>query len=145
MRKSVMGVTLIELLTVVVVIGILAAIAVPSYRRYLLRAQRTDASTALLRLQSAEEKYFLQYNAYTTKLTAKPSAGGLGLASDTSERGFYQLAVTPSATGYDATAKPIVGKGQSDDKKCAEFSLSETGIKKAKDYAGTDNTSECWR
>src|SRR6185369_10627239 len=100
MRKTEKGVTLVELLTVVTVLGILAAIAVPSYRRYLIRAQRSDATTALLRVQSAEEKYFLQFGAYTTDLTSKPSSGGLGLVSSNSERGFYALAVsTPGTSG----------------------------------------------
>jgi len=144
MRKSMKGMTLVELMTVMVVLAILTSIAVPSYRRYLIRAQRSDASTALLRVQSAEEKYFLQYNRYTTNLTALPK-DGLGLASDKSERGFYQLEVKPTPTGYNATAKPIGGKGQSDDKKCQEFSLSETGIKKAKDAGGADSYAECWR
>ena len=53
MRPTQNGVTLIELLTVIVVLGILASIAVPSYRNYLLRAQRTEATTALLNLQAA--------------------------------------------------------------------------------------------
>jgi type IV pilus assembly protein PilE len=145
MRKPQKGVTLIELMTVMVVLGILAAIAVPSYRRYLLRAQRSDATTALLRLQSAEEKYLLQYGAYTTNLTAAPASGGLGLASTNSERGFYALEVTTTTTGYNATAKPISGKGQSDDTKCTTFTISEIGKKTATDSGSVDRTSECWR
>jgi type IV pilus assembly protein PilE len=144
MRKSMKGVTLIELLTVVVVIGILAAIAVPSYRAYLIRAQRSDASTALLRLQAAEEKFFLQNNAYTTKLPDAPTAGGLGL-SDTSDRGFYALAVNLTATGYDATAIPVAGKGQADDTKCTTFKVNEIGKKTATNSGGADTTSDCWR
>ncbi len=147
MRKTEKGVTLIELMTVMVVLGVLAAIAVPSYRRYLLRAQRTDATTALLRLQTAEEKFLLQKGVYTTNLTELPTAStaGLGLATGTSERGFYQLKVEPSATGYTAIATPVSGAGQSDDTTCVEFSISETGVKKAKDSAGADSRAQCWR
>jgi type IV pilus assembly protein PilE len=65
MRKH-QGVTLMELLTVVAVVSILATVAVSSYRRYLLRAQRSDATTALLQLQSQQEKPFLQYGVYVT-------------------------------------------------------------------------------
>ena len=81
MRKSQSGVTLIELMTVMVVIGILTAIAVPSYRRYLIRAQRSDASTALLRVQTSEEKFYLQKGAYTLDLTSAPKDGGLGIGA----------------------------------------------------------------
>jgi type IV pilus assembly protein PilE len=145
MRKSEKGVTLIELMTVMLVLGILSAIAIPSYRRYLIRAQRSDATTALLRLQTAEEKYLLQYGSYTSDLTAVPTSGGLGLASANSERGFYVLEVKPGGTGYSATAKPISGNGQSDDTKCAVFTVTEIGKKTAADTGGTDRTTECWR
>ncbi len=146
MRKSQSGVTLMELLTVMVVIGILTAIAVPSYRRYLIRAQRSDASTALLRVQTSEEKFYLQKGTYSTDLTSAPKDGGLGIGA-TSERGFYDLKVDPTPTGYTATAKPNSTKGgQADDKTCGTFSVSETGIKKALDPDGTtDRTAECWR
>ena len=148
MHKSEKGVTLIELLTVVVVVAVLASIAVPSYRRYLIRAQRSDATTALLQIQSAEEKFFLQNGTYTTNLTALPKDGGLGLASANSERGYYALTVaTPgtSGTGYDATAKPIANGGQGDDKKCAVFTVTEIGKKTSTDTASSPSTSECWR
>ncbi len=79
MKQRQRGVTLIELLTVMVVMAIIASIAIPSYRRYLLRAQRTDAKTALLQVQTAEEKFLLQNNTYTADVTGAPGAGGLGL------------------------------------------------------------------
>lgn len=144
MRKSEKGVTLIELLTVVVVVAVLASIAVPSYRRYLLRAQRSDATTALLRLQSAEEKFFLQYGAYTTDLTSNAPTG-LGQTSSRSERGYYQLGVAPTTTGYDAVATVVSGGGQGDDKKCASFKVTERGVKSALDSANATSTDECWR
>ena len=55
MQATQRGFTLIELMTVIVVVAILASIAVPSYRNYLLRAQRTEATTALLNLQAAQD------------------------------------------------------------------------------------------
>src|SRR5205823_3769710 len=66
------GMTLIELMVVVAIVAILASLAVGSYRRYVLRANRTDATSALLRIQVGEEKYFLQNNAYTINATAQP-------------------------------------------------------------------------
>jgi type IV pilus assembly protein PilE len=147
MRKTEKGVTLVELLVVMVVLAILAAIAVPSYRRYVVRAQRTDATTALLRLQSAQEKFFLQKGVYTENLTDPQSGtpGGLGLVSSNTEQGYYSLDVDLTATGYTATARPIATAGQKDDSRCVEFSVDETGRKKAKDSGNTDRTTECWR
>ena len=79
------GMTLIELITVVVIIGILAAVAIPSYRSYLIRTQRADAKTALLSLRAAQEKYYLQNNKYTDRAT-------LGVAAF-SENGLYEIDV----------------------------------------------------
>ena len=60
------GVTLLELMAVVVVIGILGMIALPSYRQYVMRAQRTDAKTALLQLQTNQERFYLSNRRYGT-------------------------------------------------------------------------------
>jgi type IV pilus assembly protein PilE len=69
------GVTLVELLMVIVIIAILSSIAVPTYRSYVLRAQRTEATATLLRVQAAQEKFFAQNNIYAADLAAAPPAG----------------------------------------------------------------------
>jgi type IV pilus assembly protein PilE len=144
MRYTQRGVTLIELMTVVVIVAILASIAVPSYRNYLLRAQRTDATTALLRIQSGMEKYLVQNGKYTTDLVAAPKDGGLGL-TQISEQGFYDLKIDPTATGYTASAAVKTDQRQKDDKRCVLFTVDESGKRFAKDSGGTDRTTECWR
>ena len=145
MKQAQAGVTLIELLTVMVVLGILASIAIPSYRAYLIRSQRSDAMTALLSLQTAEEKHYLQNNQYTSDITSAPTAAppGLGLL-DTSAHGLYTLSVVPTADlqGYTATATPVSGKGQQDDTKCMNLTLTDTGVK---GVSGTDDVANCWR
>lgn len=146
MRKRQSGVTLMELLTVVIVISVLASLAVPSYRRYLLRAQRSDATTALLRLQTAQEKYFLQYGTYVTttaNISTLPPAG-LGLSA-VSERGYYNLAVAATPTGYIFTATPVPGGGQADDTGCVSFTITEAGTKEARNSANAIKTMECFR
>ena len=147
MRKRQSGVTLMELLTVVIVVSVLASLAVPSYRRYLLRAQRSDATTALLRMQSAQEKHFLQYGTYVTTTANIPnahSAGGLGMPT-VSERGYYNIAVAATATGYTFTATPVAGGGQADDTHCRTFTITESGTKQAFDSASVDRTTTCFR
>jgi type IV pilus assembly protein PilE len=140
MRYVQRGVTLIELMVVVVVVAILASIAVPSYRSYMIRTQRTEAKSALLQLQAAQEKFYLQNNAYTNNVTAAPPVG-LGLPG-TTENGLYTITI-PGAAGqsYTALATPVVGGGQADDAKCTQFSVTNTGTRGATGSGGVD---ACW-
>lgn len=143
-RTACRGMTLIELMVVMLIIAILASVAVPSYRQHILRSNRTEATTALLRLQAAEEKFFLQNMQYTSNIAAAPPVG-LGLGA-TSDGGRYDLAVVTGAgnTTFTATATPRAGAGQDDDAKCTSFSITETGRKTATGGAADPDT-ECWR
>jgi type IV pilus assembly protein PilE len=139
------GVTLMELLVVIVVLGILTSIAYPSYRSYLLRAQRAEAKTALLQLQAGQEKFYLNGNTYTENVTA-PSPDGLGL-SGTTETGKYTITVDFGIDGdgqsYTATAAPAAGGGQEDDTLCGSFTITDTGVRDNVD--ATLSSAECWR
>jgi type IV pilus assembly protein PilE len=138
------GISLIELLTVVVIVAILASISVQSYRGYLVRAHRTDATTALLRIQVAEEKYFLQNNSYTTNLNAAPPTG-LGIATAT-QNGYYNVAVAPDAnstnniaTSFAATATAT--GGQTKDTGCLTLTINDQGQKGPTQTA----VNTCWK
>ena len=97
MRKR--GFTLIELMIVMVIMAILASASVAGYRQYLRRANRADATAALLRLSAAEERFYLQNNRYATTADelADPPPAGLGIGG--TERGFYDLSVAAAADG----------------------------------------------
>jgi type IV pilus assembly protein PilE len=137
------GVTLMELLVVIVVLGILASIAFPSYRQYLIRAQRAEAKTALLQVQANQEKFYLNGNTYTDAVDADPP-GGLGL-SDVTETGKYEITVELGDDGqsYTATAAPASGGGQEDDTLCGSFTVTDTGVRGNED--ATLTPAECWR
>jgi type IV pilus assembly protein PilE len=143
--RYISGLTLIELIVAMLVLAILASIAIPSYRGYVLRSQRTEATRALLQLRAAQEKFFLQNNRYATDLAAAPP-DGLGMLA-TSESGLYDVSValTDGGSGFRGTAVPRVGGPQAADTKCATFTLDDAGRRAALDGAGTDRTRDCWR
>jgi type IV pilus assembly protein PilE len=137
------GVSLIELLTVLTIVAILGSLAVGAYGRYSLRANRTDAKAALLRIQVAEEKFFLGNNTYTTDFTSAPPTG-LGVqsgANTNNSRYTITLAAGSSgsiATSYLATATAINGQTQ-DDSNCAVFTINDRGDRTPADSTG------CWK
>ncbi len=140
LRRQSQGVTLLELMIVAVVVGILALVAAPSYRQYVIRAHRTEAKSALLRLATNQERFYLQNNTYTADLTA------LGFPMGVSEQGVYTLTVPVADTDtFQATAVPTPGGGpngiaQEADVECASFSINATGVR----AAAPDPNLQCW-
>lgn len=135
------GMTLIEILIVVAIVGILAAIAYPSYQQYVIRSARNDAKAALLDAAAREEQFYLDNKTYTTTL----GAGGLNIAA-TTEGGYYTISVDaatagcPVATCYSLRAAAVAGKPSANDNKCGDLTLGSNGAKGA---TGT-TPMECW-
>jgi type IV pilus assembly protein PilE len=139
------GFSLIELMVALTVFAILSAISVNSYRRYTLRATRTEGRLALLAIQVAQEKYFLQNNTYAqdiaTVIAAPPAGLGIGAidASGVTGAGNYTVsfaAVTPTTYTLQAVA---TGKQTSDTAACLTFTINEQGTRTPADSTG------CWR
>jgi type IV pilus assembly protein PilE len=142
------GVTLIELVTVMVIVGILAAVAIPSYRSYVTRSQRSDAKDAVLALATQQEKHYLQCNAYATVIDTATNCGAGELQSvDASKNGWYALATGSADTAlvFTATATAVNGENQWQDTECRSFTVNQAGVRSALDAGGADNTAECWR
>jgi type IV pilus assembly protein PilE len=141
------GFTVLEVLTAIVIVSVLAAIAIPSWRSHLLKSRRADAIAALLGVQKAQDRYFGRHARYAagTQL-AVASPGGLGLG-ETSEHGLYGIDLQTSADGlgYRATARARAQQGQSADTRCAEFSIDHNGQRRATDADGADRSADCWR
>ncbi len=135
------GVTLMELLTALAIVGIVSALAYPGFRGQLLRAHRTEAITGLLTLAAAQERHFMAHRAYATGLEG--SQGGLPISSHTAS-GRYGLSVSGEAGGYWASATALPNGPQAADRECATLTLDANGTRRAYSASGEDSTMACW-
>ena len=124
MRKrsdNVSGMTLIELLIVVAIVGILAAIAGPAWNDQVTKSRRADARNTLLAAQIEQEQYRANNLTYATSM----SAMGMG-SFDSTSRDYYRLeVVSADATSFLITATP--NGNQANDSTCNVFAVRQTG------------------
>jgi type IV pilus assembly protein PilE len=128
-KPALRGFTLIELMVAVVIVGILAAVAYPSYQSQVRKSRRTDARNAALDLAARQERYFSQYNSYSSSVTGT-GVNGLGYSSATITVGgsAWYTASLPVATSTTYTIKltPIAGTDQVNDP-CYAFMVDHLG------------------
>jgi type IV pilus assembly protein PilE len=137
--RSQRGMSLMELMIVVAIVALLGTIAVSSYRGQMLRSNRVDGTAALLEVQVAQEKFFLQNQRYAvdnTELAAAPPTG-LGIPVATAGGHYSLVLAAPTATTYTITA--TAAGGQVNDTNCPTYTINEKGDRTP--AAAT----HCWR
>lgn len=157
MKRNNGGFTLIELMIVVTIIAILAAVGYPGYQNHVLKARRTDAKSNLLELAQYMERFFTETGSYCANsppdspCTTAPTLPFTKSPKDGSNQ-FYTFAFTagmPTATAYTLQATPE--GGQLKDTQCGALSIDSTGVKCAlggtrcsNNPAHSEVISTCW-
>jgi type IV pilus assembly protein PilE len=108
------GFSLMEIMIVVVIVGILAAVAIPAYTGYMTRTRRADAVTALETVALQEEKNFAEWNSYNTLPTL--IARGFQNPNAVANRNYdVDVSLRGGGTGFVAEARPRAGGQQNGD------------------------------
>ncbi len=133
-RSQIAGFTLIELMITVAIVGILAAIAYPSYQDSVRKSWRANGASCLMELAQRMERRFTGSSSYAGN--ALPPSGCTTEGDMAAHYGF-SFTANPTATAFTLQAVPV-GSQASDT--CGTLTITQTGLK------GSDGTvSDCWR
>ncbi len=142
-RSAARGLTLIELLIVIVIVGILAAGALPWYRDHLLRARRAECTGVLVSLANALERRFSASHSYLDAQGNATFPGGRISASCPATGGevFYEIEFASlNAGSFVLRARPVGGQMQD---RCGALTLDHLGVRGVVNDSGTSVT-QCW-
>jgi type IV pilus assembly protein PilE len=142
-RAAQSGMSLIELLVAIVIVGILAGIAYPSYRKQVVRSTRTDAKVSLQQSAQTLENCFTRFHSYVDGCAAMTTLSAAGV---TSNDGHYKITAEDEG---DLTFTLIATPqgAQADDTECANFTLDQTNVQGVSGTKGGTpaGVRECWR
>ncbi|MDA7747267.1 prepilin-type N-terminal cleavage/methylation domain-containing protein [Psychromonas sp.] len=136
--KKFNGFTLIELLVTIAIVGIIVAVALPSYKGSIQKSRRADALVALTEQAMNQERYYTLNNKFSSA----------AISSTTSDEGYYTISgdfsdCTDSC--FILSATPVTTESQASDETCWTITISHTGKKSSKNKSGVANASKtCW-
>ncbi|ACA85591.1 type IV pilin protein [Shewanella woodyi] len=123
------GFTLVELMVGIAIIGILTAIAYPSYTEYVAEGARAEAHTSLLRISNLQEQFYLDNRTYTEDMNE------LGVGADPFVTQSNLYSVDSTGTGSFVLVATALGVQATRDSACATIQITDTGAK---------TPTECW-
>ena len=148
-RRCSIGYSLIEVMVVVAIVAILAAVAIPSYQAQILKTRRTEAQSLLLDIAGRQELYYADNKTFTADMTEL----GFGADPAVSENGFYQADAAAGDTD-DISSSFIATAARRDsqtaDTHCGDFTVDSEGNRGLANYPGAgDNPpaaapTGCW-
>jgi len=127
------GFTVVELLVVVVIVGVLAAIALPAYKNQMQKTRRSDAKSALIGAAGQMERYMTEHGTYSTATLTLISVPA------TTQNGYYTLSLANlTASSYTLRAAPA---GNQVGDPCGTMTYTDQGVK---GVTGSLSVSDCW-
>jgi type IV pilus assembly protein PilE len=142
MKNNARGMTLIELMIVVAILGIIVAIGYPSYLDHVKKSRRTEGMGELLELADRMERHYSDTGTYDqadgTDMTAAV------IYQSTTQNGYYTLSVDAGTDNVQFTARAApTSKGQQNTDKCGTFIVTSQGTKSV--TGGSLSTADCWK
>lgn len=147
------GFTLIELMITVAIVGILAAIAYPSYQNYILRSHRSEGQALLNEAAARMERFYAQNNTYPTSVSSLNIVNNStpsGATTVKSPSGYYSLSIANYTSGAAYTSNgPYLltatrSGTQTRDTACGDLTLNAQGVKGIINN-GSGTAADCWR